>query len=169
MDNPILPLLDAFKTALEGLSIGSLDIPVYSRFAPLSNSVKKYVILSSQAKTERETKCGYWWEVVMNVSIVTKYPNGKGDMTFAMVIGEAISELVQVDELTLDGFSIREARQQPTREDNFATDTEDVFVYVIPFYYKINLGTGIVNYYWLGAPSRYVDESGDYVYVQSAG
>jgi len=87
MKDPNLAILNAYKSALAGLTVGGVAIPVYSKSAPLKNVPKKYVILSSQTKLQNQTKCNYWYDCTINVQIVTRYPNGTGDLSFAMVIG----------------------------------------------------------------------------------
>lgn len=138
MKDPNLAILNAYLLALSGMTFGGTAVPVYSRLAPLTTVPKKYVLLNAQVKTQNETKCGYWYECVINCTIVTRYPNGVGDITFAMVIGEEIADRVQVNTLSLSNFSIRQTKQLPTTEVVLETATENIFQYIIPFYHKIN-------------------------------
>lgn len=138
MKDPNLAILNAYKTALSNLKIGDLDIPVYSKSAPLKNVPKKYVILSSQTKLQNKTKCDYWYECTMTVQIVTRYPNGTGDLSFAMVIGEEIAEIIQVEGIYIEGFHNIETMQLLSSEVILETDTENVFQYLLIFNHKLN-------------------------------
>lgn len=139
MKDPNLSVLNAYKDALANLIVGGIDIPVYSKSAPLKNVPKKYVILSSQTKQQNKTKCNYWYECTMTVQIVTKYPNGTGDLSFAMVIGEEIAELIQVDGITLIDFHNVETMQNLSTEVILETDTENIFQYILIFNHKLNI------------------------------
>jgi hypothetical protein len=75
----------------------------------------------------------------MTVQIVTKYPNGTGDLSFAMVIGEEIAELIQVDGITLIDFHNVETMQNLSTEVILETDTENVFQYILIFNHKLNI------------------------------
>jgi hypothetical protein len=75
----------------------------------------------------------------MTVQIVTKYPNGTGDLSFAMVIGEEIAELIQVDGITLIDFHNVETMQNLSTEVILETDTENVFQYILIFNQKLNI------------------------------
>ena len=138
MKDPNLAILNAYKTALSNLKIGDLDIPVYSKSAPLKNVPKKYVILSSQTKLQNKTKCDYWYECTMTVQIVTRYPNGTGDLSFAMVIGEEIAEIIQVEGIYIEDFHNIETMQLLSSEVILETDTENVFQYLLIFNHKLN-------------------------------
>lgn len=139
MKDPNLAILNAYKSALANLVIGDLEIPVYSKSAPLKNVPKKYVILSSQTKAQNKTKCNYWYECTMTVQIVTRYPNGTGDLSFAMVIGEEVQSIIQEDGIILDGFHNVETMQQLSSEVILETDTENVFQYLLIFNHKLNI------------------------------
>lgn len=138
MKDPNLDILNAYKSALSGLTVGGVSIPVYSKSAPLKNVPKKYVILSSQTKLQNKTKCDYWYECTITVQIVTRYPNGTGDLSFAMVIGEEIAERIQVDGITLLDFHNIETMQLLSNEVILETDTENVFQYLLIFQHKLN-------------------------------
>lgn len=138
MKDPNLDILNAYKSALSGLTVGGVSIPVYSKSAPLKNVPKKYVILSSQTKLQNKTKCDYWYECTITVQIVTRYPNGTGDLSFAMVIGEEIAERIQVDGITLVDFHNIETMQLLSNEVILETDTENVFQYLLIFQHKLN-------------------------------
>lgn len=138
MQDPNLALLNAFQTALTNFTVGSKSITVYPAIAPLKNVPNKYVLLTTQTRIDNETKCGTWWECEITTDIVTRYPNGTGDITFAMSIGQSISALVQDVVLTLSGFSIRQRKQLPPQTLALQTDTEDIYRYLLTFYYKIN-------------------------------
>lgn len=138
MKDPNLDILNAYKSALANLNVGGVSIPVYSKTAPLKNVPKKYVILSSQTKLQNETKCGYWYECTMTVQIVTRYPNGTGDLSFAMVIGGEVAERIQVDGITLVDFYNVETIQLLSNEVILETDTENVFQYLLIFQHKLN-------------------------------
>jgi hypothetical protein len=118
--------------------VGGISIPVYSKSAPLKNVPKKYVILSSQTRLQQETKCGYYYICTINVQIVTRYPNGQGDLSFAMVIGEEVQTRIQATNLTLDNFINVETMQLITNEVTLETDTENVFQYILTFQHKLN-------------------------------
>jgi hypothetical protein len=75
----------------------------------------------------------------MTVQIVTKYPNGTGDLSFAMVIGEEIADLIQVDGITLIDFHNVETMQNLSTEVILETDTENVFQYILIFNHKLNI------------------------------
>lgn len=139
MNDPNLALLNAFQSALSGLTVGSKAINVYPAIAPLKNVPSKYVLLTLQTRTDNKTKCGNWFECDITTDIVTRYPNGTGDITFAMNIGQSISALVQDTTLTLTGFSIRECKQMPPQTLSLQTDNEDIYRYLLNFYYKINI------------------------------
>jgi hypothetical protein len=139
MKEPNLDILNAYKTALASLIVGGLAIPVYSKSAPLKNVPKKYVILSSQTKTQNKTKCNYWYDCTMTVQIVTRYPNGTGDLSFAMVIGEEVQSIIQEDGITLVDFHNIETMQNLSTEVILETDTENVFQYILIFNHKLNI------------------------------
>jgi hypothetical protein len=139
MKEPNLDILNAYKTALAILTVGGLAVPVYSKSAPLKNVPKKYVILSSQTKTQNKTKCNYWYDCTMTVQIVTRYPNGTGDLSFAMVIGEEVQSIIQEDGITLVDFHNIETMQNLSTEVILETDTENVFQYILIFNHKLNI------------------------------
>jgi len=139
MKDPNLDILNAYKTALASLTVGGLAVPVYSKSAPLKNVPKKYVILSSQTKTQNKTKCNYWYDCTMTVQIVTRYPNGTGDLSFAMVIGEEVQSIIQEDGITLVDFHNIETMQNLSTEVILETDTENVFQYILIFNHKLNI------------------------------
>ena len=139
MKDPNLSVLNAYKDALSNLIVGGVAIPVYSKSAPLKNVPKKYVILSSQTKQQNKTKCNYWSDCTMTVQIVTRYPNGTGDLSFAMVIGEEVAQLIQVDGITLIDFHNIETMQNLSAEVILETDTENVFQYILIFNHKLNI------------------------------
>ena len=139
MKEPNLDILNAYKTALASLTVGGLSVPVYSKSAPLKNVPKKYVILSSQTKTQNKTKCNYWYDCTMTVQIVTRYPNGTGDLSFAMVIGEEVQSIIQEDGITLVDFHNIETMQNLSTEVILETDTENVFQYILIFNHKLNI------------------------------
>ena len=74
----------------------------------------------------------------MTVQIVTRYPNGTGDLSFAMVIGEEVAERIQVDGITLVDFYNVETIQLLSNEVILETDTENVFQYLLIFQHKLN-------------------------------
>jgi hypothetical protein len=119
MKDANLAILNAYKSTLANLIVGGVTIPVYSKSAPLKNVPAKYVILSSQTRLQELTKCGYWYLCTINVQIVTRYPNGNGDLSFAMVIGEEIQNRIQVTNLTLSNFINVDTLQLLTNEVNF--------------------------------------------------
>jgi hypothetical protein len=139
MKEPNLDILNAYKTALSSLTVGGLAVPVYSKSAPLKNVPKKYVILSSQTKTQNKTKCNYWYDCTMTVQIVTRYPNGTGDLSFAMVIGEEVQSIIQEDGIILVDFHNIETMQNLSTEVILETDTENVFQYILIFNHKLNI------------------------------
>jgi hypothetical protein len=139
MKDPNLSVLNAYKDALANLIIGDLEIPVYSKSAPLKNVPKKYVILSSQTKAQNKTKCNYWYECTMTVQIVTRYPNGTGDLSFAMVIGEEIAEIIQEIGIDFVDFHNIETMQNLSTEVILETDTENIFQYILIFNHKLNI------------------------------
>lgn len=138
MKDPNLALLNAYKTALAGMTFGTESVPVYSRSTPLKNVPKKYVLLSSQTKIQNLTGCGYWYDCTITVDVVTRYPNGNGDISFAMVVGEEIAERVQVTGLTTANFSVRETAQLSTSDLTIETEAENIFRYIIIFEHKLN-------------------------------
>lgn len=138
MKDPNLALLNAYKTALTGLQINGSDVPVYSKSAPLTNVPKKYVILSSQSKTQNETGCGYWYDCTFNIDVVTRYPNGQGDSAFAMEISEEVQERIQVDGLTISDFLVRHTAQQPAIDLTLETQSENIYRYILIFQHKLN-------------------------------
>lgn len=139
MKDPNLDILNAYKVALAGLTVGGVTIPVYSKSAPLKNVPKKYVILSSQTKLQNQTKCNYWYDCTITVQIVTRYPNGTGDLSFAMVIGEEVAEVIQVDGITLVDFHNIETMQNLSTEVILETDTENIYQYILIFNHKLNI------------------------------
>lgn len=138
MKDPNLALLNAYKTVLSGMQFGSESVPVYSRSTPLKNTPKKYVLLTNQTKIQNKTGCGYWYDCTMTVDIVTRYPNGNGDITFAMRVGEEIADRIQVATPTVSDFSIRETAQLSTTDLVIETDAENIFRYIIIFQHKLN-------------------------------
>lgn len=138
MKDPNLALLNAYKTALTGMQFGTESAPVYSRSAPLTNTPKKYVLLTSQTKTQNRTKCGFWYDCTITVDIVTRYPNGNGDITFAMRVGEEIADRVQATVLTPSDFVIVETTQLSTTDLFLPTDAENIYRYIIIFQHKLN-------------------------------
>jgi hypothetical protein len=138
MKDANLAILNAYKDELANMIVGGISIPVYSKSAPLKNVPKKYVILSSQTRLQQETKCGYYYICTINVQIVTRYPNGQGDLSFAMVIGEEVQTRIQATNLTLDDFINVETMQLITNEVTLETDTENVFQYILTFQHKLN-------------------------------
>lgn len=138
MKDPNLAILNAYKDALQNLIVGEVNIPVYSKSAPLKNVPKKYVILSSQTKLQNRTKCNYWYECTMTVQIVTRYPNGTGDLSFAMLIGEEVAQRIQVDGINLIDFYLIDTMQLTSSEVILETDTENVFQYLLIFNHKLN-------------------------------
>lgn len=138
MKDPNLAVLNAYKDALQDLVVGEVNIPVYSKSAPLKNVPKKYVILSSQTKLQNRTKCNYWYECTMTVQIVTRYPNGTGDLSFAMLIGEEVAQRIQIDGINLIDFYLIDTMQLTSSEVILETDTENVFQYLLIFNHKLN-------------------------------
>ena len=138
MKDANLAILNAYKDELANMIVGGISIPVYSKSAPLKNVPKKYVILSSQTRLQQETKCGYYYICTINVQIVTRYPNGQGDLSFSMVIGEEVQTRIQATNLTLDDFINVETMQLITNEVTLETDTENVFQYILTFQHKLN-------------------------------
>jgi hypothetical protein len=139
MKDPNLSVLNAYKDALANLMVGGVSIPVYSKSAPLKNVPKKYVILSSQTKAQNKTKCGYWYDCTMTVQIVTRYPNGTGDLSFAMVIGQEVAEIIQKIGIDFVDFHNIETMQNLSTEVILETDTENVFQYILIFNHKLNI------------------------------
>lgn len=139
MYDPNLAILQAYQSALANLSVGGTAIPVYPAIAPLKNVPSVYVLLSGQTYNEQKTKCGYWWDAFITTDIVTKYPNGKGDVIFAMEVGEAITGIVQSSTfLTLQNFSIRDVKQDPPQQLPIQEGTQDIYRYLLNFRMKIN-------------------------------
>jgi hypothetical protein len=138
MKDANLAVLNAYKSALANLIVGGVTIPVYSKSAPLKNVPAKYVILSSQTRLQEQTKCGYWYLCTINVQIVTRYPNGNGDLSYAMVISEKIQNLIQVTNLTLSNFINVNTLQLLTNEVTLETETENIFQYILTFQHKLN-------------------------------
>lgn len=139
MKDANLAILNSYKDALSDLIVGGIEIPVYSKSAPLKNVPKKYVILSSQTKAQNKTKCNYWYECTITVQIVTRYPNGTGDLSFAMLIGEEISQIIQVYGIDLIDFHNIETMQNLTTDVILETDTENIFQYILIFNHKLNI------------------------------
>jgi hypothetical protein len=138
MKDANLAVLNAYKSALANLIVGGVTIPVYSKSAPLKNVPAKYVILSSQTRLQEQTKCGYWYLCTINVQIVTRYPNGNGDLSYAMVISEEIQNLIQVTNLSLSNFINVDTLQLLTNEVTLETETENIFQYILTFQHKLN-------------------------------
>jgi len=139
MKDPNLDILNSYKDALFDLTVGEIKIPVYSKSAPLKNVPKKYVILSSQTKAQNKTKCNYWYECTITVQIVTRYPNGTGDLSFAILIGEEISQIIQENGIDLVDFHNIETMQNLTTDVILETDTENIFQYILIFNHKLNI------------------------------
>jgi len=139
MKDPNLDILNSYKDALADLAVGEIKIPVYSKSAPLKNVPKKYVILSSQTKAQNKTKCNYWYECTITVQIVTRYPNGTGDLSFAILIGEEISQIIQENGIDLVDFHNIETMQNLTTDVILETDTENIFQYILIFNHKLNI------------------------------
>lgn len=139
MNDPNLAVLNAYKFALSVLIVGGIEIPVYSKSAPLKNVPKKYVILSSQTKAQNKTKCNYWYDCTMTVQIVTRYPNGTGDLSFAMLIGQNIQEIIQDIGIDIEDFYNIETMQNLSTEVILETDTENIFQYILIFNHKLNI------------------------------
>ena len=139
MKDPNLAILNAYKDALSNLTVGGIKIPVYSKSAPLKNVPKKYVILSSQTKAQNKTKCNYWYECTITVQIVTRYPNGTGDLSFAMVIGEEVQSIIQDQGIFISDFHNVETMQNLSTEVILETDTENVCQYLLIFNHKLNI------------------------------
>jgi hypothetical protein len=139
MKDPNLDILNSYKDALFDLTVGEIKIPVYSKSAPLKNVPKKYVILSSQTKAQNKTKCNYWYECTITVQIVTRYPNGTGDLSFAILIGEQISQIIQENGIDLVDFHNIETMQNLTTDIILETDTENIFQYILIFNHKLNI------------------------------
>jgi hypothetical protein len=139
MKDPNLDILNSYKDALFDLTVGEIKIPVYSKSAPLKNVPKKYVILSSQTKAQNKTKCNYWYECTITVQIVTRYPNGTGDLSFAILIGEQISQIIQENGIELIDFNNIETMQNLTTDVILETDTENIFQYILIFNHKLNI------------------------------
>jgi hypothetical protein len=72
------------------------------------------------------------------VQIVTRYPNGTGDLSFAMVVSEEIQNRIQATNLTLSDFINVETLQLLTNEVTLETETENVFQYILTFQHKLN-------------------------------
>lgn len=138
MKDANLAVLNAYKSALANLIVGGVTIPVYSKSAPLKDVPDKYVILSSQTRLQENTKCGYWYLCTINVQIVTRYPNGNGDLSYAMVISEEIQDLIQVTNLTLSNFINVNTLQLLTNEVVLETETQNIFQYILTFQHKLN-------------------------------
>jgi pyridoxal/pyridoxine/pyridoxamine kinase len=139
MKDPNLDILNSYKDALADLTVGEIKIPVYSKSAPLKNVPKKYVILSSQTKAQNKTKCNYWYECTITVQIVTRYPNGTGDLSFAILIGEEISQIIQENGIDLVDFHNIETMQNLTTDVILETDTENIYQYILIFNHKLNI------------------------------
>lgn len=139
MKDPNLAILNAYKDSLSNLTVGGIEIPVYSKSAPLKNVPKKYVILSSQTKAQNKTKCNYWYECTITVQIVTRYPNGTGDLSFAMVIGEEVQSIIQEDGIFISDFHNVETMQNLSTEVILETDTENIYQYLLIFNHKLNI------------------------------
>jgi len=139
MKDPNLDILNSYKDALADLTVGEIKIPVYSKSAPLKNVPKKYVILSSQTKAQNKTKCNYWYECTITVQIITRYPNGTGDLSFAILIGEEISQIIQENGIELVDFHNIETMQNLTTDVILETDTENIFQYILIFNHKLNI------------------------------
>jgi hypothetical protein len=139
MKDPNLDILNSYKDALFDLTVGEIKIPVYSKSAPLKNVPKKYVILSSQTKAQNKTKCNYWYECTITVQIVTRYPNGTGDLSFAILVGEEISQIIQENGIELVDFHNIETMQNLTTDVILETDTENIFQYILIFNHKLNI------------------------------
>jgi hypothetical protein len=138
MKDANLAILNAYKSTLANLIVGGVTIPVYSKSAPLKNVPAKYVILSSQTRLQELTKCGYWYLCTINVQIVTRYPNGNGDLSFSMVIGEEIQNRIQATNLSLSNFINVDTLQLLTNEVTLETETENIFQYILTFQHKLN-------------------------------
>ena len=138
MKDPNLSLRNAYETALAGMTFGSVSVPVYSMNTPLSNVPKKYVLLTNQTKVQNKTKCGYWYDCTITVDIVTRYPNGAGDVTFAMVVGEEIASRVQDSTLSTSDFSVRETVQINAEPLQQITQNENIYRYILIFQHKLN-------------------------------
>ncbi len=138
MKDPNLALLNVYKTALAGMTFGTVSVPVYSRSTPLKNVPKKYVLLTSQTKAQNRTKCGYWYNCTITVDIVTRYPNGNGDISFAMVVGEEIANRVQVAVITPADFEVVDTLQLSTTDLAIETSEENIYRYIIIFQHKLN-------------------------------
>jgi hypothetical protein len=72
------------------------------------------------------------------VQIVTRYPNGNGDLSFSMVIGEEIQNRIQATNLTLSNFINVDTLQLLTNEVTLETETENIFQYILTFQHKLN-------------------------------
>ena len=138
MKDPNLSLRNAYETALAGMTFGSVSVPVYSMNTPLSNVPKKYVLLTNQTKVENKTGCGYWFDCTITVDIVTRYPNGAGDVTFAMVVGEEIASRIQDSTLSTSDFSVRETTQLSAEPLQQITQNENIYRYILIFQHKLN-------------------------------
>jgi hypothetical protein len=75
----------------------------------------------------------------MTVQIVTRYPNGTGDLSFAMVIGEEVAEIIQAIGIDFVDFHNIETMQNLSTEVILETDTENVFQYILIFNHKLNI------------------------------
>jgi hypothetical protein len=138
MKDPNLAILNAYKSALTPLEVGSKTIPVFPAIAPLKNVPAKYVLLSTQNALQNRTKCGFWYDCTITVDVVTRYPNGNGDVTYAMKIGEEIQNIVQVDGLNVSDFYIIDTIQQPSTTLPLQTQTEDIYRYILTFRHRLN-------------------------------
>jgi len=138
MNEPNLAVLNAYKTALASMTVSGQAIPVYSKAAPLKDVPKKYIILSTQGKTQNITGCGYWYDCTMTVQIVTRYPNGQGDIEFAYTISEEVQERIQNTGISLSNFRNFDTRQISATDIILETQTENLYQYIIIFNHKLN-------------------------------
>lgn len=99
MTNPDPYIRQAYLTLFGGLTIGSINVPVYVDEVPISVTPipKTRVLITTQTKQQtNDTKCGHEWNCSILLDIISEQQRGYLNRTIVDNIEQQISDLIDL-------------------------------------------------------------------------
>lgn len=134
-----LPLRTAYLSALSGLVVNSISIPVYDEFAP-AGAPDHFIVISNQTDSEIGNKQAFYSDCSITVDITTRFKPNLGGKELSERIAEAVLQIIKPanrNQLTVTGFQVVSTKKQFAQNLSEDLPTIRVFRKVITFTHRI--------------------------------
>lgn len=133
------PLRIAYMSALSGVTIDAIPIPVYDEYAP-DDAPTAYMIVTNQTDGQISNKQAFYSDCSITVDINTHFAPNTGGKELSERIAEAVLQIIIPSnraQIAVTGFQVVTTRKEQTRTLNENLPTIWVFRKILIFTHKI--------------------------------